>query len=190
MKKFFGVLALVAALFVANGAQAQVNSVFGKGTNIISAEIGWGIDGFGQRVTYERSLMTLLNGKAAIGVGGSLGNIFESDKAKGYGYTTKGTADRFVIDVVGSFHYSFVKKLDTYVQLGIGGGVWTSTVKGKYDEELFPGVGTVKTRDSKGIFDFTAALGARYYFNNNWAVNAELGWVARNIIMVGATYKF
>ena len=76
MKKIFG--ALVIAL-LAIGANAQT---FEKGSSIVTAQLGIG-GGFGQRVAYEYSLMNLLDGKAAIGVGGSLNNCFSSNKNKG-----------------------------------------------------------------------------------------------------------
>ncbi|MBQ5617315.1 MAG: hypothetical protein IIU90_06140, partial [Bacteroidaceae bacterium] len=75
MKKFFG--ALVIAL-LAIGANAQT---FEKGSSIVSAQLGVG-GGFGQRIAYEYSLMNLLDGKAAIGVGGSLNNRFRTETTK------------------------------------------------------------------------------------------------------------
>ncbi len=192
MKKFFG--ALVIAL-LAIGANAQT---FEKGSSIVSAQLGVG-GGFGQRIAYEYSLMNLLDGKAAIGVGGSLNNRFKTDTPyKDEYYKVKTVEDWFTVTVNASFHYEFIDKLDTYVTLGLGGGVdaakaklkWSSDGKKKYKE--FTGVEPETQSDSasKGIFGWVSSLGARYYFTNNWAANVELGWTGAGYITLGATYKF
>ena len=190
MKKFFG--ALVIAL-LAIGANAQT---FEKGSSIVSAQLGVG-GGFGQRIAYEYSLMNLLDGKAAIGVGGSLNNRFKTDSHKDKFGKWKTVEDWFTVTVNASFHYEFIDKLDTYVTLGLGGGVdaakgkykWNSEVKEEFKEE-----GTVapkiSTSASQGIFGWVSSLGARYYFTNNWAANVELGWTGAGYITLGATYKF
>ncbi len=186
MKKIFGILSVVAALFVAsNSAQAQVTTpVFDKGDNIASLTIGYGGLGFSQRFVYERCVATLLDGNASIGVGGSLGNSFEVKTEKAYDTKIKTFEDWISIGAVGSFHYQFVDGLDTYVQLGLCGGFDSATAKTTVE-----GV-TVKASDSRGFFGFTTSLGARYYFNDNWAVNAELGYVVGSFFMAGVTYKF
>ena len=185
MKKFFGILSVVAALFAANSVQAQVTTpVFDKGDNIVSLTLGYGNTGFGQRLVYERCVATLLDGKASIGVGGALGNSFDTDSEKENGVKVSAFEDWFSINAVGSFHYQFIDKLDTYVQLGLGGGVDYARVKMSYDGE------SAKTSDSIGFFSWSTSIGARYYFNDKWAANAELGYVVGSFFMAGVTYRF
>lgn len=185
MKKFFSIFAVAAALLVASSAQAQVTKpVFDKGDNIVSLTLGYG-SGFGQRLTYERSVYTLLDGKASVGVGGSFSNCIRTYKYNGYYYTNRDVRDYFTLGVVGSFHYQFIDKLDTYVQLGLGGGAYVSKDTYTYDD----GDKHVY-KNTHGIFDWTTTAGVRWYFNDNWAVNGEVGWVAGSYLMVGATYKF
>lgn len=190
MKKIFG--ALVIAL-LAIGANAQT---FEKGSSIVTAQLGIG-GGFGQRIAYEYSLVSLLDGKAAIGVGGSLNNRVKTESAKHTWGKIKTVEDWFTVTVNASFHYEFIDKLDTYVTLGLGGGVdaakakykWSSEVKEEFEKE---GMVAPKISDSasRGIFGWVSSLGARYYFTENWAANLELGWTGAGYISLGATYKF
>lgn len=190
MKKFFG--ALVIAL-LAIGANAQT---FEKGSSIVSAQLGVG-GGFGQRIAYEYSLVSLLDGKAAIGVGGSLNNRFKTESVKDIYGKIKTVEDWFTVTVNASFHYEFIDKLDTYVTLGLGGGVdaakgkykWSSEAKEEFEKK---GMVAPKISDSasRGIFGWVSSLGARYYFTENWAANVELGWTGAGYITLGATYKF
>lgn len=191
MKKFFG--ALVIAL-LAIGANAQT---FEKGSSIVSAQLGIG-GGFGQRIAYEYSLVSLLDGKAAIGVGGSLNNRVKTESVKDAWGKMKTVEDWFTVTVNASFHYEFIDKLDTYVTLGLGGGVdaatakykWNSDGKKKYKEFYGVEPETESASASQGIFGWVSSLGARYYFTNNWAANVELGWTGAGYITLGATYKF
>ena len=187
MKKFFSVFAVAIALFAAT-AQAQLPAitkpVFDKGDNIISLTLGYG-SGFGQRLTYEHSVYTFLDGRASIGVGGSFSNCFRTKKYN-YPYSShRWTRDAFTLGVVGSFHYQFIDNLDVYAQVGLGGGAYVSTDKYSYDD------GDVnKYSNTYGLFDWSTTAGVRWYFNDNWAVNGELGYVAGSYIMAGITYKF
>lgn len=185
MKKIFG--ALVIAL-LAIGANAQT---FEKGSSIATAQLGIG-GGFGQRVAYEYSLMNLLDGKAAIGVGGSLANCFWSEKSSTSYAKYKDSYDNITVAAIGSFHYEFIDKLDTYVTLGLGFGIGIHKSKVDYtdpDFEEWMG-GDYKNSSSNGYFGWISSLGARWYFNKNWAANVELGWTGAGYFAVGATYKF
>lgn len=186
MKKFFG--ALVIAL-LAIGANAQT---FEKGSSIVSAQLGVG-GGFGQRIAYEYSLVSLLDGKAAIGVGGSLNNRFKTESVKDAWGKLKTVEDWFTVTVNASFHYEFIDKLDTYVTIGLGGGVDAAKAKYKWNSEAKEDdmvAPEVSASASQGIFGWVSSLGARYYFTNNWAANVELGWTGAGYITLGATYKF
>ena len=182
MKKIFG--ALVIAL-LAIGANAQT---FEKGSSIATAQLGIG-GGFGQRVAYEYSLMNLLDGKAAIGVGGSLANRFWSTKVETNYTTTKDAYDNITLAAIGSFHYEFIDKLDTYVTLGLGFGIGINNFKHEYKDREYKEY-DVKDSSTHGYFGWISSLGARWYFNKNWAANVELGWTGAGYLAVGATYKF
>lgn len=184
MKRIFSTLViLAAALMFSNTASAQKSvgdPVFYKGDNIVSLTIGYGW-GFGQRLAYEHAVATFLNDKASIGVGGAIGNNFRS---RNYGYGVSYFEDRIGISVVGSFHYQFTAKLDTYVQLGFGGGYWMY----KWKDDLYDDY--YNAYANHAFFDVTSSLGVRYYFSPKWAVNAELGWTAGSYIMAGITHRF
>lgn len=174
MKKFFGILSVVAALFVANSAQAQVTTpVFDKGDNIISATIGYGY-GLSERVVYERCVASWFDGQLSVGVGAALENCTA--------FNTHSIDNQFGLGAVASCHYQFIDKLDTYVQLGLGAyfGYWN------YDDDWL----SSSWDYSYWGMQWTSTVGARWYFNDNFAVNGELGWVAGAYLMAGVTYKF
>ena len=167
MKKFFAIFSVVAALFVANSAHAQVTAtVFEKGDNIISATVGYGW-GFSQRFVYERAVASWLDGQMSVGVGASVGNSVKF-------WYDGDISDRIYAGAVASCHYQFIDNLDTYVQLGAGV------------------VTRLGYRSPYGLvgFDWTSSVGARWYFNYNFAVNAEFGYTAGSYFMAGVTYKF
>ncbi len=103
-----------------------------------------------------------------------------------------------------SFHKEFVKNLDTYVTLGLGASIYTTTVSPS-DNIQFDSASHVLDKDhsnayqlvysyndadhvkwiggeTKGRFAMALALGARYYFNSHWGVFGELG-------MTSASFK-
>jgi hypothetical protein len=71
--------------------------------------------------------------------------------------------------VIGSFHYWFVDKLDTYVQLGVNVGL----TLGDFDTYAFCG--------------WTSALGARYRLSKDFSINAEVGYIVGSYFTVGVT---
>lgn len=189
MKKFFGIFVVAIAFFAAtaqaqNGLPAITKPVFDKGDNIVSLTVGYG-SGFGQRLVYERSVYTFLDGRASVGVGAAFNNAIRTYRYDYYGYTSRDLRDYFTLGVVGSFHYQFIDKLDTYVQIGLGGGAYISKDTWTYDNG-----NKYVDKYTRGIFDWTTTVGARWYFNDNFAVNAEFGWVASSYFMAGVTYKF
>lgn len=169
MKKFFALLSVVATLFVVSSVQAQTQvttPVFGKGDNIASLTVGYGW-GFSQRLVYEHAVASWLDNRLTVGVGAAAGNSFRF-------WSDGDISDRFYIGAVASCHYQFIDKLDTYVQIGTGM------------------VSRLGYRGSYGLIgvDFTSSLGARWYFNDNFAVNAEAGYTTDAYLMAGVTYKF
>ena len=168
MKKFFAIFSVVAALFVANSAQAQVTDpVFAKGDKIASLTIGYGW-GFSQRVVYEQAVASYLDGQLSIGVGGAVGNSLKV-------WYDGDISDRLSVGAVASCHYQFIDKLDTYVQVGLG---------------VVARLGYKYWYENRVGLDWTSSVGARWYFNDNFAVNAEVGYTADSYFMAGVTYKF
>lgn len=178
MKKFFSVFAVAIALFAAT-AQAQEGmpaiskTVFSKGDNIASLTIGYGW-GFGQRLVWEHGVADWFDGRLTVGVGAAVSNCLD------FGYHC--IDDRIGFGAVASCHYQFIDKLDTYVQVGLGAKVGIYN----YDENYWHYV----TDYTYWGIDWTSSLGARWYFNDNFAVNAELGYTAGSYIMAGVTWKF
>ena len=138
MKKLLSVL-LVAVLGLA-ASSAYANGVFAKNDLLGSITLGFG-NGFGQRVAIDYGVADgWLDGKASLGVGASVNNTI--------GWNFNHDAISVVANC--SFHYQFVDKLDTYVQIGTGM------------------VSRLGYRGSYGLIgvDFTSSLGARWYFND------------------------
>ena len=171
MKKLF-VLALAAVLCLGLNAQ-----IFSKGDKVGQIGIGIGsyIGGSGYKTTippisgsFEYGIVDgLLDGKASIGVGGYLAytaNKFEVpllDSSHGF------KNNYFILGARGAFHYQFIEKLDTYAGLMLGYHI----VSGKYF-----GDGPSMNNAAASAFGYSAFIGARYYFTEQFAAFAEVGY--------------
>jgi hypothetical protein len=106
----------------------------------------------------------LIDGNASIGAGGYLG--FSSYRWRsgnwGWNYTS------VVIGPRGNFHYQFVDKLDTYTGLLLGYNIVSSKSHGTVP-------GATYTASGSGLA-FSWFIGGRYFFKDNLAAMAELGW--------------
>lgn len=174
MKKIIGILSLVIAMICSNNAYAELPEIseptFERGDLIGSLTVGYGW-GFSQRLAVEYGVADgWIDNRASLGVGAALGNSFISY----YGNVW----DQLYVDAICSFHFQFIDRLDTYVQLGLGFGYsfWSNYYY--YNDNGY------------AFFDFTGSVGARYYFNSAFAVNAEVGYTAGSYFMAGITYKF
>lgn len=184
MKKIITAITILVASAMINNANAALpeltSQAFAKGDVVGSVTLGYGW-GFSQRVAVEFGVADgLLNDRASIGVGGAIGNCFHSYAYWGVGYLQ----DRIGLTAIGSFHYQFIDKLDTYVQVGLGAGYsfysWNDGYLNEYSAAYSNNV----------FFDFTSSLGARYYFTPSFAVNGEVGYTAGSYFMAGVSYKF
>ena len=175
MKRFFCILSIVLTLFVANGSlSAQVvKPAFNTGDNILNFSVGYGGKGFGIKASYERFMVSLLDDKAAISVGANLNNSIKISNSvidTDYIYESRTwVGDWLSVGVIGSFHYWFVDKLDTYAQLGVNVGL----TLGDFDTYAFCG--------------WTSALGARYRLSKDFSINAEVGYIVGSYFTVGVT---
>jgi hypothetical protein len=148
-------------------------SMFKKGDVVVNATVGFGsvlFSGLGYvigvpplAVSAEYGILDKVIDKGSVGVGGYLG--FSSYKYApndiGYRY------NNIIIGARGVLHYPFVPKLDTYTGLMVG-----------FNIESVNNIGTpfypnpaLGSRPAWSWF-----IGGRYYFNNQFAALAELGY--------------
>lgn len=177
MKRIFTLVASV--LCLASVASAQN---FENGTQVASVGIGVG-GSYGTPITaqYEKGVYDI-SGNQAIGVGGFLGYGASSEDFM-YG---EFKYSNLLIAVTGNYHYS-VKAFDLYGGLRLGYNVASASTEWKdpSDESLYGGSYSA----SSGGFIYTIHIGARYYFNDNFAAMAELGYGIANL-NIGVSYKF
>lgn len=167
---------------------ANAQDIFKKGSFVGNVGIGfgnlsWGGDGsYGGessaafQVSGEYGIMdNLINGNnGSIGVGAVIGY-----GGKSWDYVK---LNNVLVGALGSFHYQFIPKLDTYgtLTLGLNFQNW------KWDGDEFWGG---DNKESNVAFQPEIHVGARYYFTNNFAAMAEVGY-GLSIFSVGISYKF
>ncbi len=178
MKK---VLLLAAALLgMATAASAQT---FENGSKVVNLGVGIGSSyGFPVSVSYEQGIMDI-GSDQSIGVGGYVGMGFDSDD---YTYVTYNYTNIFLA-AAGNYHYTGVDKFDFYAGIRLGYNVASANANwiDADDEDLYGDLYSA----SAGGFIYTAHVGARYYFNDSFAANAELGYGIA-YLNVGVSYKF
>jgi hypothetical protein len=169
-----------------NGA---VNAqLFSKGDKVINLGIGvpsyLGGNGYETKIplvsgSFDYGLIDgLLEGKASIGVGGYLGYTANRYKYLGnHGYDFS----YLIFGPRASFHYNPIDNLDTYGGLLLGYNIVSSSAYGETAQFIKP------NNDSR----FIPALyvGARYYFTDNIAAFAEIGYGV-SLIEAGLSFKF
>lgn len=182
MKKVL--LLLVAVVSLAFSAQAQ--SEFNKGQLVGNLGVGLGTYTSGSfslpplSVSADYGMVDgLLEGKASVGLGGYLGY---------YGYKTS-IYDNFghsfsnvVLGARGTFHYTFVPKLDTYAGLMLGYKIVTASMYGSGVLNDTISVGT------SGLFP-SFFVGARYFFTPKFGAFAEAGYGV-SALELGITCRF
>jgi hypothetical protein len=147
---------------------------FMKGNKVVNLGLGIGSNLYTE--TYYRTMFPPVSAsfevgvtdnileKGVIGAGGYLaGTSYQ------YKYSNKGwNTTNIIIGARGNFHYPFVDKLDTYTGLMVGYGIKRIKYFGGYTDENYTG-------SSSGI-QWAWFIGGRYYFRENLAVMAELGY--------------
>lgn len=159
---------------------------FEKGDKVLNLGIGFGGYGtLGYRValppvsaSFEVGILDGILDKGTIGVGGYL--AFASYKQRGYIGDSYWSYSRFVIGPRGTFHYPLVDKLDTYggLMLGFSKKTWKWNGSSTHGDD--PG--------GSGI-GFALFGGARYYFTDQLAAMAELGF-GISYLNIGVALKF
>ncbi|MFR9496870.1 MAG: outer membrane beta-barrel protein [Rikenellaceae bacterium] len=174
MKKIF--LLAAAVLCMASAASAQT---FSKGDQNISATVGLG-GGYGIPigVSYEKGMWDIgSDNNMAIGLGGFVGF---SSYAEDFG-TYKYTYSNIYLAAEGNFHFTEFSKWDLYAGLRLGYNV----ASGSWDDDSVSDLYSVST----GGLIYTTHIGANYFLNDTWAINAELGYGIASL-SAGVTYKF
>lgn len=176
MKKLFAIA--VVALFTLSTIQAQ-ESEFNLGDKVISLGLGIGNTLYSASsyysmgvppisLSYEQAIKEDVLENGVIGIVGTIG--FTSYK---YRYTFS-TFDygwnysNIYFGAGGSFHYPLLDKLDTYAALMLGYNIATVKDYGNIPGDDFS--------SSAGGFRFAGFVGARYYFNDQFAAFAQVGY--------------
>jgi hypothetical protein len=164
MKKIFLVLAVV--IFAAVNLNAQ-SPAFEKGDKVLSFTAG-----LPYVSTYSAVIPPVMAGlevgivdgileRGAVGIGGYLG------------FQTFSHFSNVLLGVRGAFHYTFVDNLDTYAGFSTG---WRL---GFAEDGYTAWTG----------FTHSEFIGARYYFTNSFAVQAEMGY-GISWLTAGVAFKF
>jgi len=85
-----------------------------------------------------------------------------------------------IVGVRGNFHYPFIEKLDTYAGLLIGWDIVNVKETGEPYENY---------ADSSSHIAWSLFVGARYYFRENMAAMAELGY-GPSYLNLGLAFSF
>lgn len=172
---------VVLTLFVAVLAlqlSAQEN-LLTKGDKVLNLGIGLGnslYSGTGNTssipplsASFEVGIKDDVLEKGSIGVGGYLGYAAWKWEYSGWGDTWGWKYSDFILGARGTFHYPLVEKLDTYTGIMLGFEIVSSKEIGTIDP-LYNYDAT-----SGGVI-WSWYAGGRYYFTDNFAAMAEIGY--------------
>lgn len=180
---------VIITLFVAVMAlhiSAQEN-LLQKGDKVLNLGIGLGSTAYGAgyntsmiplSASFEVGILDDVLDVGSIGVGGFIG--YSSYRYDFVGWEWKYT--NFIIAARGNFHYPLVESLDTYTGLSLGYESRNVTESGS---GIVPG--GYSTLGSGPFFAWHA--GGRYYFSDNFAAMAELGY-GFTWLTLGVALKF
>jgi hypothetical protein len=186
---------IVFVIMIILTSAAGYSQVFDKTSQAINIDLGFGhVDYPGEyysggfpsiTASYEHGVAEIDMGAeltGVISVGGFLGSSMRYYNAYGAYDNDDWRETHFYIAARGNFHFIFHDKFDPYAGLMIGARIPTLTWLGDGDEPE-----EVDAKDPSpyaGIF-----IGGRWFFTDNIAVNAELGYLV-SIFNVGVTFKF
>ncbi len=182
MKKQFVLITLLVTL---SGTIAWAQS-FERGTNVVNVGVGFGsaLGGRGTQIpaisaSYERGIWAIGDDVGIVSVGGYLG-------VKSYHYQYSTYTDKWnyiIVGARGTFHYvgfSDLPKLDPYA------GIMVSYNHLRYTSNASSWVPLGGYGSAVGATGF---IGARWYFSDNFAGYAELGYGVAHF-NIGASLKF
>jgi len=175
MKK--GLITLFVA-FMALQLSAQTN-LLTKGEKVLNLGLGLGSTLYSGSfytsqvppvsASFEVGLKDDVLDIGSIGIGGYLGYSSYKWEYTGWGDTWGYKYSNLIIGARGALHYPLVEKLDTYGGLMVGANIVSTKEIGTIDP-------LYNYDKSSGGLVWSFYLGGRYYFTDNFAVMAELGY--------------
>lgn len=167
----------VALLFALPALQAQ-ESMFNLGDKVINLGIGLGntlyVSGLGYTsgvppisLSYEQAIVDEVLEKGVIGVGGYVGYTSYKYRYDYMGVDWGWNYSSIILGAGGFFHYPLIDKLDTYAGLLLGYNISTVTDYGNTGTNI---------ADSSGGIVLSGFVGGRYYFSEQFAAFAQLGY--------------
>lgn len=204
-KKIFAFTLAAMALFSASAQD------IGKGEKIVDLGIGVGDCGgamFTQRLNFECILNTdVLSDNLLLGLGAQLSNGVRNTSYTSKWETpelkSKLTRDDISIMPTVSLHGKFVRNLDLYATFGLGLGIMNWKENVTMYETVDPNtvlVKTIKDSNSTACFSTGFYVGARYFLNESWGLNAQIGLISANVrkswgnsynvFSIGGSYRF
>lgn len=175
MKK--GLITIFVA-FLALQLSAQTN-LLTKGDKVLNLGLGLGStlysgSGYTSQVppvsaSFEVGLMDDVLDIGSIGIGGYLGYSSYKWEYAGWGDVWGWKYSNLIIGARGALHYPLVEKLDTYGGLMLGANIVTTKEIGTIDPNYN------YTASSGGVI-WSLYAGGRYYFTDNFAAMAEIGY--------------
>ncbi len=187
MRKLILLTALIVLTGTASFAQFEKNSqAFNLGIGIgNTGGFGSYYSGFlpSASASYEHGIVEIPMGSdltGVISVGGYLGWSMSK-----YGYDTWGNDDyylttNFIIAVRGNYHFVFHDQFDPYAGIALGGNIEASKWHGDGPD---PDIDYASSTPYGGAY-----AGARWFFTDNFAVYAEVGWLI-SVLNFGVTLK-
>ncbi len=183
---------VLALVFLATLSSGLVAQNFEKGSNAINAGIGFGYMYYrgsyydfrmpSITATYERGIVEVPMGSELKGIV-SVGGIFGIGGTKyKFGDNEKFTYTYLLFAVRGNYHFIFMDKLDPYAGISLGYVATIYNYKG--DDPFMDDFDYDAGKFAPGVY-----VGARYFFTENIAVFAELGYQL-TLFNFGATFKF
>lgn len=188
MKKL---LIVIACTFL--GVQLASAQDFSKGDVVINAGIGFGSTlhtGTGFKTTVPPLSASvefcivdnLFDANSSIGVGGVIGYSAQKYEYSYLSYSSETKYSDFLLGARGSFHYQFVDKLDTYAGIVLAYDIVST-------KSTYKGSGTNTYKADGSSFFAGAYVGARYYFTDQFAAMAEIGYDIA-VFKIGVAIKF
>jgi hypothetical protein len=182
-------LLLIAAMIVLTG-MAGFTQVFEKGSQVIN--LGLGIGNTSYFGSYYTGFIPSFSGSYEYGIveipmGAELTGVVSAGGYLGWSASKYGDWDDghynvldIIIAVRGNYHFIFHDKLDTYAGIWFGADIFSQKWKGDgYD----PGSDIAESGPAGGAY-----VGGRYYFTDNFAVYAEVGYLI-SVLNAGVAFK-
>jgi hypothetical protein len=186
-------LMLMVAMIVLTGLTG-FTQVFEKGSQVVNVGIGFGNTAyFGSYYSgflpsfsgsYEYGIVEIPMGSELTGVVSAGGYLGWSTSKYDYGWDdVYYRYYNFIIAARANYHFIFHDKLDTYAGVWFGGNIVAGGWKGDGSHPDDDDWDADSSGPAGGVY-----VGARWYFNDNFAVYSELGYLI-SVFNVGVTFK-